>query len=60
MSCTGVIDVADPPKAIIAVIFAPIVIIFLHRLARGVPKPASSWRFGISAVAALALVALCR
>ncbi|MEK7461440.1 MAG: protein translocase subunit SecF [Patescibacteria group bacterium] len=42
-------------KAIIAVIFASIVIIFYIAFAfRGVPKPASSWRFGISAVAALA------
>ena len=42
-------------KALIAVIVASIVIIFYIAFAfRGVPKPASSWRFGVSAVAALA------
>lgn len=41
-------------KAIFAVILASFIIIFYIAFAfRGVPKPASSWRFGISAVAAL-------
>jgi preprotein translocase subunit SecF len=41
-------------KAVIAVIIASFVIIFYIAFAfRGVPKPASSWRFGISAVFAL-------
>ena len=41
-------------KAIIAVIVASLVIILYIAFAfRGVPKPASSWRFGVSAVGAL-------
>lgn len=41
-------------KAIVAVIIASIaIILYVSYSFRGVPKPASSWRFGVTAVAAL-------